>query len=140
MRIATTHCRERIYHSFWEFCFNSHSVTILHLSQGVATLLVSWAIRHPYVAANEGQLAQWMEELSQFDMSVLHRPGKYHINADALSRIPDRSCHVIAISRAMSFTWFPCQSGRRFHRAYSRYCPIWTSPLYTEGTLTGTGQ
>ena len=30
-----------------------------------------------------------MEELSQFDMLVMHRPGKYHINADALSRIPD---------------------------------------------------
>ena len=37
----------------------------------------------------EGQLARWMEELSQFDMSVVHRPSKYHINADALSRIPD---------------------------------------------------
>ena len=37
----------------------------------------------------EGQLARWMEELSQFDMSVVHRAGKLHANADALSRIPD---------------------------------------------------
>ena len=37
----------------------------------------------------EGQLARWMEELSQYDMKVIHRPGKHHQNADALSRIPD---------------------------------------------------
>ena len=37
----------------------------------------------------EGQLARWMEEFSQFDMSIVHRPGKYHINANALLRIPD---------------------------------------------------
>ncbi len=32
----------------------------------------------------EGQLARWMEELSQFDMTVQHHPGKLHRNADAL--------------------------------------------------------
>ena len=37
----------------------------------------------------EGQLTHWMEELSQFDMSVMHRAGKLHANADALSRIPN---------------------------------------------------
>ncbi len=35
----------------------------------------------------EGQLARWLEELSQFDMEVLHRPGKLHCNADGLSRM-----------------------------------------------------
>jgi hypothetical protein len=33
------------------------------------------------------QLARWLEELSQFDMKIQHRPGKKHTNADALSRI-----------------------------------------------------
>lgn len=37
----------------------------------------------------EGQLARWIEELSQYDMIIQHRPGKKHGNADALSRIPD---------------------------------------------------
>lgn len=37
----------------------------------------------------EGQLARWIEELSQYNIILQHRPGKYHSNADALSRIPD---------------------------------------------------
>ena len=36
----------------------------------------------------QGQLARWLEELSQFDMEIQHRPGKKHANADVLSRIP----------------------------------------------------
>ncbi|MCG7869674.1 MAG: retroviral-like aspartic protease family protein, partial [Candidatus Thiodiazotropha taylori] len=34
----------------------------------------------------DGQLARWLEELSQYDMVVRHRPGRKHENADALSR------------------------------------------------------
>ncbi|CAG2235882.1 unnamed protein product [Mytilus edulis] len=37
----------------------------------------------------EGQLARWIEELSQYNMIIQHRAGKKHINADGLSRIPD---------------------------------------------------
>ena len=37
----------------------------------------------------EGQLARWLEELSQFDMNILHRPGKLHSNADGMSRMKD---------------------------------------------------
>ena len=37
----------------------------------------------------QGQLARWIEQLSQFDMQILHRQGRKHSNADALSRIPD---------------------------------------------------
>ena len=33
-------------------------------------------------------MARWLEELSQFNMEIQHRPGKKHTNADALSRIP----------------------------------------------------
>jgi hypothetical protein len=36
----------------------------------------------------QGQLARWLEELSQFNMEIQHQPGKKHTNADALSRIP----------------------------------------------------
>jgi hypothetical protein len=37
----------------------------------------------------QGQLARWMEELSQFNMVLQHRAGRKHANADALSRIPE---------------------------------------------------
>ncbi|XP_078799615.1 uncharacterized protein LOC144990300 [Oryzias latipes] len=38
----------------------------------------------------EGQLARWLEKLAEYDFQVLHRPGKVHQNADALSRRPCR--------------------------------------------------
>jgi hypothetical protein len=37
----------------------------------------------------EGQLARCLEELAQFDMEILHRPGKLHGNSDGLRRVPD---------------------------------------------------
>ena len=37
----------------------------------------------------EGQLARWIEELAVYNMEIVHRPGKNHVNADGLSRIPD---------------------------------------------------
>ena len=37
---------------------------------------------------SEGQLARWLEELSQFDFQIVHRQGKKHGNADGLSQIP----------------------------------------------------
>ena len=38
----------------------------------------------------EGQLARWQEELQEYDFECIHRPGKQHKNADALSRRPPR--------------------------------------------------
>ena len=42
----------------------------------------TWLVnfQHP-----EGQIARWLEELSQYNMKMEHRPGKKHVNADALS-------------------------------------------------------
>lgn len=36
----------------------------------------------------EGQLARWVEQLANFNYEIVHRPGKQHANADALSRLP----------------------------------------------------
>ena len=35
-----------------------------------------------------GQLARWLEELSRFRFIIVHKPGKAHGAADALSRFP----------------------------------------------------
>ena len=40
----------------------------------------------------EGQLARWLEVLSEYDMEIIHRPGNKHSNADALSRVPCKQC------------------------------------------------
>ena len=38
----------------------------------------------------QGQLARWLEELSQFYMVVRHHSGSKHANADALSIVQDK--------------------------------------------------
>ena len=38
-----------------------------------------------------GLLARWIERLSMYDFTFEHRPGSYHANADALSRLPEVS-------------------------------------------------
>ena len=42
----------------------------------------------------EGQVARWLETLSEYDFEVLHRPGKKHTNADSLSRMPCSQCRL----------------------------------------------
>jgi len=37
----------------------------------------------------EGQLARWMEKLQQYDFEIIYRKGRFHANANGLSR---RSC------------------------------------------------
>jgi hypothetical protein len=50
---------------------------------------VSWAktLKNP-----SGQNARWLQELEAYNMTIMHRPGTAHRNADALSRIPCASC------------------------------------------------
>lgn len=37
-------------------------------------------------------MARWLEKLHDFDFVVVHRKGKKHLNADALSRLPCEQC------------------------------------------------
>jgi len=56
-----------------------------------------------------GQQARWCETLEEFDFQIVHRPGRLHGNADALSRRPCRQCGnngenvTSAIIRAVTF-------------------------------------
>ena len=40
----------------------------------------------------EGQLARWVIQLSEYNFEIEHRPGKLHVNADSLSRLPCKQC------------------------------------------------
>ena len=42
----------------------------------------------------EGQVARWLQCLSEYDFEVVHRPGTKHTNADALSRMPCPQCQL----------------------------------------------
>ena len=39
----------------------------------------------------QGQVARWLERLQEYEFEIKHRPGKFHNNADALSRRPRRA-------------------------------------------------
>ena len=58
----------------------------------------------------QGQLARWLEQLSQFDILFQHRIRKDHCNAEALSRYPDTS-HVCdkAGMDPLTLPWYGCQ-------------------------------
>ena len=40
----------------------------------------------------EGQLARWLEVISQYKLTIIHRAGRAHSNADGLSRRPCPQC------------------------------------------------
>lgn len=40
----------------------------------------------------EGQLARWLEVISQYKLTIIHRAGRAHSNADGLSRRPCSQC------------------------------------------------
>ena len=43
----------------------------------------------------EGQIARWLQKLQEYQFSIIHRPGRLHNNADAMSRIPCKQCGII---------------------------------------------
>jgi hypothetical protein len=80
-----------------------------------------WLLRFRHL---EGQLARWLEEMSQFDMEVVHRPGKKHLNADGLSRIPDIMVECDCYQAGSKLEDLPCGGCTfcsRAHNQWSRF-------------------
>lgn len=72
----------------------------------------------------EGQLARWLEELSQFDVSIVHRAGSAHGNADGMSRIPDELDYCNCYRAGEELSSLPCGGCNyctRAHNQWSRF-------------------
>ena len=52
----------------------------------------------------EGQLARWLEKLEEFSLTVQHRPGRKHNNADSLSRL-NAPLHINATTSSDTVSW-----------------------------------
>ena len=69
----------------------------------------------------DGQLARWLEELSQFDMVISHRPGREHVNADWLSR-PGVQCDCFqAGSKLSNLPCGGCKYCSRISKQWERF-------------------
>ena len=80
-----------------------------------------WLTRFKYI---EGQLAHFIEELSQYDFKILHRKGILHENADALSRIREPLQEYDCYRASLSVEDLPCGGCaycRRAHRKWARF-------------------
>ncbi len=66
-----------------------------HYLYGVPTVVrtdhgaLTWLMNFKHI---EGQMARWMETLGTYDLTIKHRPGRKHMNADSLSRLPCGGC------------------------------------------------
>ena len=84
---------------------------------------LTWLMRFKNI---NGMLARWIEELSQYDMVVIHRKGIDHVNADSRSRIPEDiplcNCYF-AGCRPEDLPCFQngCLSCARIHEQWSRF-------------------
>lgn len=65
----------------------------------------------------QDQLARWLEELSQYNMVIQHRPGRRHVNADALSR-PTMSSRCQGVDFTVNLSDLPCGGCHKCTRAH----------------------
>lgn len=82
---------------------------------------LTWLMRFRHV---EGQLARWLEELSQYDVQVVHRKGKLHSNADGLSRIPAPGDTCLCYQAGRDLESLPCGGCaycKRVHLQWERF-------------------
>lgn len=65
----------------------------------------------------QDQLARWLEELSQYDMVIQHRPERHHVNADALYRPPPPS-RCRGVDFTVNLSDLPCGGCLKCTRAH----------------------
>jgi transposase InsO family protein len=71
----------------------------------------------------QGQIARWLEELSQYNMVIEHRAGKKHANADALSRLPETpACPEFRLGESVK--GLPCGGCHYCQRAEANWGPF----------------
>ena len=58
------------------------------------------ALRWLHSMESKGRLARWILDLQEFNFSIVHRAGRLHNNADALSRLVQSPCEPPAQSSA----------------------------------------
>ena len=69
----------------------------------------------------EGQLSRWLEELSQFDIEIVHRSRKKHQNSDGLSRIHGDAPVCDSYNAGTVPEQLPCVGCAYCHRAHSQW-------------------
>jgi hypothetical protein len=79
---------------------------------------LAWIMRFKHI---EGQLARWCEELAQYDMTVVHRSGVKHTNADGLSRMPDPVPLCNCYEAGKSVESLPCGGCKFCQRCHSQW-------------------
>ena len=80
-----------------------------------------WLTRFKHL---EGQLARFLEELSQYNFKLLHRKGAEHLNADALSRIRDPLSECDCYRAGQDLRDLPCGGCHyctRAHKQWARF-------------------
>ncbi|XP_063952099.1 uncharacterized protein LOC135153446 [Lytechinus pictus] len=68
-----------------------------------------------------GQIARWIEELSQYDFHIEHRKGNKHVNADALSRIPQPPSSCSCYQLGSKLKDLPCGGCHHCERVHKRW-------------------
>ena len=80
-----------------------------------------WLTRFKHL---EGQLARFLEELSQYNFKLIHRKGAEHTNADALSRVKDPLEQCDCYSAGQKLQDLPCGGCpycTRAHKQWARF-------------------
>ena len=74
----------------------------------------------------QGQLARWLEVLNQYNMTIQHRGGKQHTNADALSRLEtDKPCKEMSIFvKPENLPCAGCKHCSRVHEKWQDFTKI----------------
>jgi hypothetical protein len=79
-----------------------------------------FVVRTDHHSLVQDQLARWLEELSQYNMEIRHRPGKKRCNADGLSRISASGCPIVdLVVRPRDLPSDGCQKCLKAHQAWN---------------------